>query len=52
MEMIAIREHPDPPPSTLHIDVDIELFMNTLGAGDLLLKLTEIAIAWQPKELP
>ena len=50
MEMIAVSELPDL--EVLHIDVDIELFMNTEAAGDLLVRLTETAMKWQPKEKP
>ena len=49
MEVITVSELPD---SVLHIDVNIELFMSSQGAGDLFVRLTEIVIKWQPKDKP
>ena len=48
MERITVSELPDL--RELHIDVDIELFMNSERAGDLFVRLTEIAMKWQSKE--
>ena len=48
MEKITVSELPDL--QELHIDVDIELFMNSERAGDLFVRLTEIAMKWQSKE--
>ena len=47
MEVITVSELPD---SVLHIDVNVELFMSSQGAGNLFVRLTEIAIKWQPKD--
>ena len=47
MEMIEVTKLPDL--QLLHIDVVVEMFMDSQGAGDLLVKLQEIAIKWEPK---
>ena len=50
MEIIEVTQLPNS--QTLHIDVDVEMFMGSRGAGDLLLRLQEMAIQWKPKEKP
>ena len=50
MEIIEVTQLPNS--QTLHIDVDVEMFMDYQGAGDLLLRLQEMAIQWKPKEKP
>ena len=48
IEMIEVTQLPNS--QRLHIDVSVEMFMDSQRAGDLLLRLQEMAIQWKPKE--
>ena len=50
MEIIEVTQLPNL--QRLHIDVDVEMFMDSQRAGDLLLRLQEMAIQWKPKDNP
>ena len=50
MEMIEVTQLPDS--QTLLIDVDVEMFMDSQRAGELLAKLQASAIQWKPKQKP